>query len=168
MKNGRAPKSDSPIQHRPTKTNPSLTYIPLLLGFNNDNKLVLTKESPSSAIANGMRDAVDFGPFLIVNGKASFVKGNGGWGYAPRSAIGQRADGIVLLLVIDGRQVSSAGADMGDLVDIFQRYGAVNAANLDGGTSSSMTLNGEFITKPMNGNFVSKTRPVPDAWIVTK
>ena len=57
---------------------------------------------------------------------------------------------------------------MGDLVDIFQRYGAVNAANLDGGTSSSMTLNGKIITNPRNGNFVAKTRPVPDAWIVTE
>ena len=51
-----------------------------------------------------MRDAIQFGPFLIVNGKPSFVKGNGGWGIAPRSAIGQRQDGIVLFLVINGRR----------------------------------------------------------------
>ena len=138
------------------------------IGFTNENKLFLGRISAEEAINMGIRDAVEFGPYLIVNGKASFVKGNGGWGYAPRSAIGQRADGIVLLLVIDGRQTASAGADMGDLVDIFKRYGAVNAANLDGGTSSSMTLNGKIITKPRNGNFVEKTRPVPDAWIVTE
>ncbi len=140
-----------------------------LIGFDSNNRLILDKNMTAQQAMNaGIRDAIQYGPYLIVNGKASFVKGNGGWGYAPRSAIGQRADGIVLLLVIDGRQTASAGADMGDLVDIFQRYGAVNAANLDGGTSSSMTLNGKIITKPRNGNFVEKTRPVPDAWIVTE
>lgn len=140
-----------------------------IIGFDSNNRLILSKNmTAKQAMAAGIRDAIQYGPYLIVNGKASFVKGNGGWGYAPRSAIGQRADGIVLLLVIDGRQKESAGADMGDLVDIFQRYGAVNASNLDGGTSSSMTLNGEIITNPRNGNFAAKTRIVPNAWIVTK
>ena len=140
-----------------------------LIGFDSNNRLILDRSmSSKEAMAAGIRDAIQYGPYLIVNGKASFVKGNGGWGYAPRSAIGQRADGIVLLLVIDGRQTASAGADMGDLVDIFQKYGAVNAANLDGGTSSSMTLNGQIITNPRNGNFAAKTRIVPNAWIVTE
>ena len=73
-----------------------------LIGFNNDNKLVLTRESATTAIANGMRDAVDFGPFLIINGKAAYTKGNGGSGEHPRTVIAQRQDGIVLFLIIDG------------------------------------------------------------------
>ena len=124
--------------------------------------------SAQEALNSGIRDAVDFGPFLIVNGKASFVKGNGGWGDAPRTAIGQRADGIVLLLVIDGRQIGSIGADMNDLTQIMLDYGAINAANLDGGTSSAMSLNGQIISNPRNGNFQAKTRPVPNAWIVVE
>ena len=56
--------------------------------------------SKEKALAMGYRDAIEFGPYLIVNGKRSFIKGNGGWGIAPRSAIGQRKDGIVLFLVI--------------------------------------------------------------------
>lgn len=139
-----------------------------IIGFNKDNKLILARMTARQALAQGIRDAVDFGPFLIVNGKSSFVNGNGGWGDAPRTAIGQRADGIVLLLVIDGRQVGSIGADMGDLTKVMQDYGAINAANLDGGTSTAMSLNGQIISNPRNGNFQAKTRPVPNAWIVVE
>ncbi len=139
-----------------------------IIGFNKDNKLILSRMTASQALAAGIRDAVDFGPFLIVNGNPSFVKGNGGWGDAPRTAIGQRADGIVLLLVIDGRQAGSIGADMNDLTQIMLDYGAINAANLDGGTSTAMSLNGQIISNPRNGNFQAKTRPVPNAWIVVE
>ena len=139
-----------------------------IIGFDKDNKLILARMSANKALSMGIRDCVDFGPFLIVNGKPSFIKGNGGWGDAPRSAIAQREDGIVLLLVIDGRQVGSAGADMIDLTNILLDYGAINAANLDGGTSTAMELNGEIINNPRNGNFQAKTRPVPNAWIVVE
>jgi len=139
-----------------------------IIGFNQENKLILGRMSANEALRRGIRDAVDFGPFLIVNGKPSFVSGNGGWGDAPRTAIGQRADGIVLLLVIDGRQVGSIGADMGELTQVMLDYGAINAANLDGGTSTAMSLNGQIISNPRNGNFQAKTRPVPNAWIVVE
>lgn len=141
-----------------------------LIGFNKDNKLVLIqgRVTGQEAIKMGIRDAIDFGPFLIVNGKSSYVKGNGGWGKSPRSAIAQRKDGIVLFLVIDGRQTASAGADMGEMVEVLLNYGAYNAANLDGGTSSAMSLNGKIITNPRNGAFQAKTRVVPNAWVVSK
>ena len=139
-----------------------------LVGFDKDNKLILSRMTAEQALKAGIRDAVDFGPFLIVNGKPSFVKGNGGWGDAPRTAIGQREDGIVLLLVIDGRQTGSIGADMVDLAEIMLNYGAINAANMDGGTSTAMELNGDIISNPRNGAFKAKTRPVPNAWIVVR
>ncbi len=139
-----------------------------LVGFTSDNKLVLAKMTSEEALEMGIRDAVEFGPFLIVNGKSAFVAGNGGWGKAPRTVVAQRKDGIVLLICIDGRQIGSAGADMGDLVGLLEDYGAYNAANMDGGTSTSMTLNGKIITKPIDGNFKPKTRPVPNAWIVVE
>jgi exopolysaccharide biosynthesis protein len=72
------------------------------------------------------------------------------------------------MLVIDGRQTGSVGADMNDMTRIMLRYGAINAANMDGGTSSAMELNGEIITNPRNGAFKAQTRPVPNAWIVVK
>lgn len=139
-----------------------------IIGFNKDNVLVLSQMTAEQALKAGIRDAVEYGPFLIVNGKSSYIKGNGGWGLAPRSVIGQRKDGIVLLLVVDGRQTSTMGADMNQLARIMWNYGAYNAANLDGGTSSSMVLNNKIITNPINGSWEPYTRPVPDAWLVLK
>ena len=131
-----------------------------------DDKLILGKMTAKEALNKGVRDAVTFGPFLIVNGKPSFIKGNGGWGTAPRSAIGQRKDGIVLFLVIDGRMVGRPGADMVDLTEIMQNYGAYNAANLDGGTSCGLVVNGELINDPVNGNGKHKTRMIATGFIV--
>lgn len=141
-----------------------------IIGFTNDNKLVLTRMSGSQAIASGIRDAVEFGPFLIVNGEPSFIRGNGGWGDAPRSAIGQRKDGIVLFLVMDGRDYANGilGADMVDMTEILMNYGAYNAANLDGGTSSGLVVNGNLINKPVNGVGQNQTRAIPNAWIVVQ
>ena len=121
------------------------------VGFTFDNVLMLSKGTAEEVIEAGMRDAVEFGPFLVVNGEPSQIVGNGGFGLAPRTAIGQRKDGIVLLLVIDGRSVGhSIGIDMNSMIEIFMRYKAYNAANLDGGGSSAMAVNGTIINKPQN------------------
>lgn len=137
-----------------------------IIGFTDENKLILGKMTAKEALKKGVRDAVTFGPFLIVNGKPSFIKGNGGWGTAPRSAIGQRKDGIVLFLVIDGRMIGRPGADMVDLTEIMQNYGAYNAANLDGGTSCGLVVDGKLINDPINGNGKHKTRWIATGFIV--
>ena len=130
-----------------------------IIGFNKDDVLVLSSNcTKSNAEALNIRDCVTCGPFLIVNGKASTVVGNGGWGTAPRTAIGQRKDGVVLWLVLDGRQIGRAGADMDDLIEIMQRYGAYTAANLEGGTSSVMAVDGELINDPIDSTGAHKTR----------
>ena len=130
-----------------------------IIGFDKNDKLVLSSKcTEQSAKSLNIRDAVTCGPFLIVNGKASSVVGNGGWGTAPRTAIGQRKDGIVLFLVVDGRTVKRPGADMDDLIEIMQNYGAYNAANLDGGTSTAMTVNYELINDPVDSSGAHRTR----------
>ncbi len=135
-----------------------------LIGFNYDNVLVLTYEDAETAVANGMRDALSFGPFLIMNGEAAFIRGNGGWGYRPRTAIGQRKDGIVLLLVMDGIK-SGTGASVIDLTEIMMNYGAYNAANLDGGGSSVMVVNNEVVNNPGGWSYRGE-RSIPNAWIL--
>lgn len=137
-----------------------------IIGFTSDNKLYLGKISANKALEIGVRDAVEFGPFLIVNGKSSFINGNGGYGVHPRSAIAQRKDGIVLFLVIDGRSLKSKGADMNDLVDILLRYHAYNAANLDGGNSSALVINDKIINHPFNWDNREETRPISCGFIV--
>lgn len=137
-----------------------------LAGFTKDNILVLTKESATKAIASGLEDAVEFGPFLIVNGKRSITKGNGGWGVAPRTALAQRKDGIVLFIVIDGRQPGySVGISMAGLTDLLVQYKAYNAVNLDGGASSSIVEKGVTISKPCAYSSTGE-RWIPNAWIV--
>lgn len=140
-----------------------------IIGFTNDNKLVLLKNTTAKeALAKGVRDAVSWGPFLIVNGKAAYTKGNGGWGYAARTAIGQREDGIVLLLVVDSNYNRTKGADMVDMTEIMQRYGAINASNLDGGTSSVMVVNGELISHPIDSALQNETRPIATSFVVSE
>ena len=139
-----------------------------VIGFTNDNKLYLSDVSAEEAIKDGVRDAVEFGPFLIINGTPSFIKGNGGYGIHPRTAIGQRKDGIVLFLVVDGRRIDSMGADMKDLTDIMVKYGAYNAANLDGGNSSVLVINNKIVNRPIDWHNVEQTRPIATGFIVTK
>lgn len=96
----------------------------------------------------GVTEAISFGPALVVNGRGTIKSGDGGWGIAPRTAIGQRKDGSILFLVIDGRQTSSVGATLKDAQNIMLQYGAINATNLDGGSSSTMYYEGEVINNP--------------------
>lgn len=121
---------------------PDTTYE--VIGFNKENVLVVGNMTAKKAMDMGIRDAVSFGPILIVNGVPANMAGTGG-GLNPRTAIGQRSDGTVLLLVIDGRQAASLGASMADVTNVMLEYGAVNAANLDGGSSTVLYYNGESL-----------------------
>ena len=115
---------------------------------------------------NDFRDAVEFKPLLVLDGEKA-ITGSAGWGIQPRSAIGQRQDGQVLLLVVDGRQPGySIGCTMGDLADVMVRYGAEQACNLDGGSSSIMYFRGRKITQPSAGD-KANGRLRPNAFIVT-
>ena len=105
---------------------------------------------------------VCFGPVLVANGEPCEINISG---VNPRTAIGQRSDGAILMLVIDGRQVISMGATMDDLVNIMMDYGAVNACNLDGGSSTLMWYDGDYVN---NCASVIGIRPVPTAILVLK
>ncbi len=101
-----------------------------------------------NAADNKLRDAVEFMPALIIDGVKQ-VEGSSGWGIQPRTAIGQKANQDVLMLVIDGRQLNhSIGTTVGECAEILGRYGAVQACNLDGGASSIMYYNNHPVTIP--------------------
>lgn len=140
-----------------------------VIGFDENNKLLLLRNiNANEALNMGIRDAVTMGPFLIVNGKTADIKGNGGWGYAARTVIGQRSDGIVLFLVVDSNEFRTKGASMKDLAEIMENYGAINAANLDGGTSSAIVENGELLNDPIDSALRHKTRGIPTIFKVVK
>ena len=134
------------------------------IGFTKDGNLVAGNYSKGEIISMGIQEGISFGPPLVVNGKKMINSGDGGWGVGPRTAIGQRKDGTVLFLVIDGRQPGySIGATLRDLQNIMYEQGAYVAANLDGGSSSTLFLNGEVVNKPAD---LLGERMIPTAFIV--
>ena len=134
-----------------------------LVGFDANNILHVGRMTAAQAVKAGITDAVCFGPSLIINGKPTNSSKPLGGGLNPRTAIGQRADGAVLLLVINGRQMDSLGATYDDLIDIMLEFGAVNASNLDGGSSSIMIYNDEYLT---NSAYIFGERVIATSFLV--
>ena len=134
-----------------------------LIGITNDNKLLLTTDSAENAIKNkNLRDALQFGPFLIVNGKPLEIVGDP-WGKAPRVAIAQRKDGVMMFLVVNGENYVF-GASLKDMINTLQKYGAYNAANLDGGTSATLVVNNKLVNDPAGGAKSTDGRYVITGW----
>ena len=146
-------------------------------GFNEDNILVVSKKnlSKSEAADLKIRDGCCFGPVLIMDGETNMEAYNNNSGLNPRTAIGQRADGAVIFVCIDGRQAGSFGGTYADIINIMVEYGAVNACNMDGGSSSVMMyrdvrgLFGEAGAVTMINNYSllqSQPRKMPNFWMV--
>lgn len=155
----------------------------VLIGFTEDNILQIIniegmskKDIENLVATNKIRDAVTFQEEssdannhfvqLIINGNPRGMNGMGS-GLNPRTAIGQCADGSVLLLVTDGRGKSGhLGASASDLIEIMTEYGAVNAANLDGGSSSCMYYEGEYLMTSVTFYYSNDSWRMPAAFIV--
>ena len=80
----------------------------------------------------------------------------------PRTAIGVTCDNKLLLVTIDGRQPLSNGISLPKLTTLMKRYGAVNAINLDGGGSTTLSIKGLIVNSPSEG----AERPVANALLV--
>lgn len=157
----------------------------VMVGFNRDDILVIkdiggmsAKQVEDMVEEEQIRDAVSFKDIqennsnhftkLIINGVIREISGNGS-GANPRTAIGQREDGAVLLLVTDGRGAAGhLGATAADLISIMQEYGAVNAANLDGGSSSAMYYNGTYEMTSVTLYYSTSSWRLPTAFVVEK
>ena len=134
-----------------------------IVGYDEENRLQIGKFSDTDFL----RDAIEFHPSLVINGE-SMIEGTGGWGLNPRTFIGQTQDLTTLICVIDGRRPGhSLGAVLSDCSELMLQYGAYQAQNLDGGSSSVMYYNGRVITKPSNLIQNGIGRKIPDAFIVT-
>ena len=120
-----------------------------IIGITYDHKLLLVNATGEEALDMGMRDGLQFGPFLIVNGESiQYQSSVGGYDRAARMAIAQRRDGVILFLATEGTHGS--GPTMKEVIDTLELYGAYNAANLDGGTSSQMVIDGKMVNNPKN------------------
>lgn len=154
-----------------------------LIGFDNENilRIIDISNMNRSEIENlieteGIRDAVSFQEEasdannhfvkLIINGEKRELNGMGS-GANPRTAIGQREDGSVLFLVTDGRGKNGhLGATAADLIEVMDEYGAVNAANVDGGSSSTMYYNGEYLMTSVTFYYSNSSWRLPTAFVV--
>ena len=138
-----------------------------IIGISNDNKLMLVHATGEEAIKMGMRDGLQFGPFLIVNGEMiKFNNNAGGYNKAARTAIAHRKDGVILFLVTEG--VHANGPRLLAVAELLQKYGAYNAANLDGGSSAQLVIKGQLINKPLNvaGKEIKGGRSVVSGFIL--
>lgn len=127
----------------------SAKTVDCVTGFDENNTLIVGRMSGKSALEAGIVNGFcfslsDVGP-LIINGTPVDISGSGS-GLNPRTAIGQKADGTIILLSIDGRQAHSLGAVYNDLIEIFLEHDVINASNLDGGSSSTMIYQGETVS----------------------
>ena len=154
-----------------------------LIGFDNENilRIIDISNMNRSEIENlieteGIRDAVSFQEEasdannhfvkLIINGEKRELNGMES-GANPRTAIGQREDGSVLFLVTDGRGKNGhLGATAADLIEVMSEYGAVNAANIDGGSSSTMYYNGKYLMTSVTFYYSNSSWRLPTAFVV--
>lgn len=120
------------------------------LGITKEGKMMVGDYTVNELKEQGVQEAVSFTPALIIGGKMLTINGDGGFGIAPKTAIGQRKDGAIILMVIDGREIGSLGATVKEVQEIMYQLGAVNAINLDGGKSTTMYYDGDIINKPSN------------------
>ncbi|CAN7329640.1 phosphodiester glycosidase family protein [Paenibacillus sp. LjRoot153] len=134
-----------------------------IVGFTKEGTLIIGKYTINDLLKLGVSEAVSFYPRVIANGKPLITSGDGGWGRAPRTAVGQKADGTVIFIVIDGRQTSSVGATLKEVQDLFLEDDVINAGFLDGGASSEMVYNNALITKPSSRY---GERRLPSAFLV--
>ena len=118
-----------------------------IIGLTNDGKLKLMNNATGDeAIEAGIEYGLEFGPFLIVNGKSMEIHGMP-YGVANKCVIAQRKDGVMMFLVTEGETYID-GASLSDVLEVLEKYGAYNAANLDGGQSTSLVINNELINSP--------------------
>ena len=118
-----------------------------IIGITEDGKLTLLSNSTGrKAIEMGVKYGMEFGPFLIVNGKSMEIVGMP-YGVANKCVIAQRKDGLMMFLVTEGETYVD-GASLKDVINVLEKYGAYNAANLDGGQSTSLVIENKMINTP--------------------
>lgn len=128
------------------------------------------KKYPRGAHRWKMKEAAGGGPVLVQNGKVHVTMNEERMGgvkdFHPRSAVGYRADGKVILLVVEGRNKGVAeGATLSQLAEIFTSLQCVEALNLDGGGSSALYVNHLNTIKPSDA---AGQRPVPAVLVIRR
>ena len=102
-----------------------------------------------------VKEAIHAGPVLISNGRINVTTEEEVFfntpvdGVQPRSAIGYKKNGDIVIMVVDGRQVDSRGAYLKELAMLMLQFNCHEALNLDGGGSSALIVEGDLINRPI-------------------
>lgn len=141
----------------------------LVGAFRKDGEFITGNYSANDLINLDVKEAISFGPQLIVDGKNLVSPSvSGAWGWAPRTVLGQTKNGRVVMIITDGRfywDKTHRGASMGDMASLLQKYDVVNAIAMDGGGSTTMIKDDQLLMKPATNTSVGM-RYLPDAWVV--
>jgi uncharacterized protein YigE (DUF2233 family) len=121
-------------------------------GVLDDGTAVIGNRNDYNRVKDRLQQAVGGGDCLLKNGEAPYQYG--GADPQPRTAVGIKADGSVLLVVADGRTSASAGLSLADLAAYMKSLGVVDALNLDGGGSSALV-----VKSPVTRRFETKNHP---------
>lgn len=145
-----------------------------IIGLDSNNRLTLQKltagQATQSTGLKGLKTAVEWSPFLIMDGQLSSMTAYSGGAPQPRTAIGQTQTGVLIFLIIDGRRPGvSDGATFKDLQSLMVKYNAYEATTLDGGSSSTLVYNDGTTSKVVNNpSSADGERYLPNAFLVNK
>jgi hypothetical protein len=118
---------------------------------------------------SGLAAAIGGGPLLVQNGKPVFQAGESFVsrqlsGRQARGAIGQLADGRILLVAVEGTKPAySIGMSNYELAVELSRLGARTAFGLGAGSASGLAFDGQLLTRPSTG----VTPKVSDALVLS-
>lgn len=109
------------------------------IGLKTDDRLYISLKD------NNYTQAVMFKPILILDGKIKVTIQNG-WGIHPRTVLAQRMDKTIIFLITERRGLYNLGVNLFECAQLLHQLGAVQALNLDGGSSSTLIYKGKRIT----------------------
>lgn len=130
----------------------------LLIGETTVSKLLSPKEDDKDTVV----DAISYVTTLVKNGRAVSIPKDEGT--APKTMIGQRSNGEMILVVLDSNLPGGRiCATLKEAQKVMLDLGCYNAVNLDGGKSTTMYYDGEVINNP---SYALGERPISSGFIV--
>ena len=115
------------------------------------------RQTFGTLVADGAQLVLGGGPTLVYNGDVKVrsveerMAPDIARGRTPRTAVGVKRNGDLVVMVVDGRSADSVGMTLAELGKYLRRFGAMDAVNLDGGGSSEMVVGQRIVNVPSDG-----------------
>lgn len=138
-----------------------------MIAITKEGKLIAGQYTLDELKSIGVSEAVSFDTTILVSGgEMTDMSGDGGGGTAPRTLIGQKKDGAIVLVVLDSIEKGSrSAATLKEAQEVMYKLGCYTAATLDGGKSSTMYYDNKVVNSP---SYAYGERNIASAIIVKK